>query len=54
MPKKIHLYKKSYSYLRQDVEAWNTRLEKCLKDNIFSKNWNNSVELSNICRFSIV
>jgi len=39
-------FQKSYSYLRQDVEAWNTRLEKCLKDSVFSKNWSNSVGLS--------
>jgi len=47
LPKEVlDEFQKSYSYLREEVEAWNTRLKKCLEDNTFNSNWNNSIGLS--------
>ena len=39
-------FQNSYPYLRQDVSAWNTKLNERMKKTDFKNNWNNSLNLS--------
>jgi len=39
-------FQKSYDYAREEVKSWNTRLSEKLKDGVFKKQWDNSIELS--------